>query len=965
MSGSIDRSSIVSLKCCVALMPLVAGLISTSAYAQATPAQEVQQEIEAEVAIDRDTKVIGAKDEDGDEADEQEDKKTIVVTGTSIRGAPPTGTNLISVDEEGIKATGANSASELLQNIPQAGGGYFNDLGQRDPGGLETQSGTVEKPNLRATPSSSTDSGSSTLVLLDGKRTAGTGIIHNATDVNAMPVALLERVEVNTDGGSSIYGSDGIGGVINFITRRKFDGIQVRGRYGIADDYYNYEWGGIVGHTIGPVSAFVSFSQTGNDGILNGERSFYNPIDFNTGLPTSLQCEPANVAVGTRVYGVDANGNVSSVPGLINAPVSAGGITSPNLCTPGLEASFTGENKRNNALASVAVDFSDAIKFTVRGRYADSRSRTVQAPFNTTVTIAAPTATNPGNPFRRALPAPDATAAQRVSFSFAPAFDAGLIDRDRLDEITAFEQYGISPELSVNIGPSWQVRAFVNWEKSHTKNNNFVLDSTALNTAAAAPTLASALNPYNIEQTAAAVLDSVTDQFEVRESYNQILNSRITADGVLFDLPGGTVRAAIGAEYLKDKFRRRNYNGPPAGFGSGAFTGTSRDVKSAFAELNIPFVSNANAMPLIQELRLALSGRYDKYSDFGDSFSPRIGATYSPVDWLRFRGNWGKSFRAPTVVESLNSLSNNASIQPLSSPFLAFLINRRADRPAEAVIPSATELANFVGITNFGGTAQGLKAQTGTNWSAAAEFRPTNNFRAEVSYYNIDYRNSIGFPNAVGLFPTFEDFVNYYPTDAEIRAYLAEHINGDQIYAQLAGRTVYALYDLRTTNLGNAKIEGLDFSARFDFDTPVGSAFLSANGNVQLTNDVQTVRTLPFTDAIEFGTSRSRFSVVAGVRNGGFRSQVTLNHSAGFRLNPANNPAQRKVGSYDLVNAFFGYEFGDGEEGGFDLLDGLELTLTIQNLFDNDPPEFRGQNGYLNGSTLGRLVQFGVTKNFF
>jgi outer membrane receptor protein involved in Fe transport len=102
-----------------------------------------------------------------------------------------------------------------------------------------------------------------------------------------------------------------------------------------------------------------------------------------------------------------------------------------------------------------------------------------------------------------------------------------------------------------------------------------------------------------------------------------------------------------------------------------------------------------------------------------------------------------------------------------------------------------------------------------------------------------------------------------------------------------------------------------------------------------------------------------------GLRNGGFRTQFTLNHTDGFKVTRTANLVQDSVGSFDVINAFFGYEFTNGELGLGSFAEGLEVTLNIQNLFDTDPPVFRsrGGDGTTNGSTLGRLIQIGVRKD--
>jgi iron complex outermembrane receptor protein len=949
MNHSIDRIIARSLHAGVALLPLMIAAMVTPAFAQATPAPAANQAPapEADQATeeeeDLDTKIVGA-------ASEKKDKEEkVVVTGTSIRGAPPTGTNLIQMDKEGIKATGANSAAELVANIPQLGTGFFNDIPQMGADSATAVAGTNVKPNARGTPSGTTDTGTPTLILLDGQRMAGTGTTErqNISDVNAVPVTLLERVELNTDGGSSIYGSDGIGGVINFITRRKFDGVQVRGRIGLADDYYNYEVGGIVGHSFGRANVYVSYSRTGNDEILNGERDFYRRIDWATGLETDLRCGLPNVQFGTadnlRFYGVDANGNISPVSGTKAATVTAGGIQSPNRCTNGLVSSFTPRSLRNNVMANFSYDFTDGIKLTVRGRYADSKTSYSADLYPQQFTLA------PSHPAYR--PVAGETTNEIVLFDFSPVLSQG----DHWSE-RRYKQYGIAPELTVDIDGNWQVRAYVNYEISKNAAEERLIDTADLTAAIRS----GALDPFNIGSTDPSVIASVTDNIALNEAETKLLNSRVTVDGALFELPGGKVRMAAGVEYLEDTFDTRTDPTDDYDF-------TSRNNKSVFGELNIPVVSSLNSGPLFEELRFAFSARYDSYSDFGDSFSPRVGMTYAPFKWFRLRGNWGKSFRAPTVIETIQSQQPPLAFATLSFRNTCFGPNLCGSNMNDPARPS-NDPDNEQIITLFGGVNPALEPQTGTNWSVAGEIRPIAGLRAELSYYKIDYRNTIGFPPLFTNFfhPGFSHLMTVYPSDEQIKAFLADSRDPAGSYQAYlnSGQKVYGLIDGRTTNTGDAKIEGLDYSARYDFDTSIGAAYVGINGNIALKNDLIT-RGVGTTDALRNGPNH-RASITAGLRSGGFRTQLTLNHTDGYKVEPDPLVYQTSVGAYNLVNAFFGYEFSDGELGLGSFADGLEVTLNINNVFDDDPPIFRrtADVGYANGNTLGRLIMFGVRKDF-
>ena len=127
------------------------------------------------------------------------------------------------------------------------------------------------------------------------------------------------------------------------------------------------------------------------------------------------------------------------------------------------------------------------------------------------------------------------------------------------------------------------------------------------------------------------------------------------ATGELFELPGGSVQAAVGLEYRHETFSDRR-DGVSDGddviaLSRSADSHGSRNVKSAFAELSVPIFSESNAIPGFQRLELSLAGRTEHYSDFGSATKPKVGLAWSPVSWLLLRGSYSEGFRAPTLAQ--------------------------------------------------------------------------------------------------------------------------------------------------------------------------------------------------------------------------------------------------------------------------------------------------------------------------
>ena len=230
----------------------------------------------------------------------------VVVTGTLLRGVAPTGTNVVSVKREQIIASGATSANDLLASIPQVGN--FNTV----PSGSGDMSIPIVRPNIRNLGASG---GTTTLVLMNGRRLVGAGVLQTSVDPSIVPPDLIDRVEVVPDGGSAIYGSDAIGGVINFITRKRFDGVGANARYGFADDYKTVDGNITVGKDWGSGSIFASYSYAWHDNILGIDRDYVRADHTARGGQDfrATTCSPGNFTVG---------GISHAAPGLTPGPVN-------------------------------------------------------------------------------------------------------------------------------------------------------------------------------------------------------------------------------------------------------------------------------------------------------------------------------------------------------------------------------------------------------------------------------------------------------------------------------------------------------------------------------------------------------------------------------------------------------------------------------------------------------------------
>jgi iron complex outermembrane receptor protein len=890
----------------------------------------------------------GAKQEIAEAANEDaqekgESGKEIVVTGTLIRGVAPAGSNTLDVSSQDVKLSGVVDSNALLtQLVPQSEG--FMNVGQEQPGrGGNNVNGLtrvpVVRPSLRNLGDSFAGSGSPTLVLIDGHRVVPAGIEQSVVDVGAIPSGILERTEIVLDGTSAVYGSDAVGGTINYIPRKRFDETRVSATYGFADDYYSVsadittgvKWNG------GGLGLGYSFGKNSN--LLVGDRDWTIPHNYlEGGHLTSLACEG---------YGHITVGTGSATRRFLTTTLQE----QTNWCELG-QATVVQELERHSAFVTFSQDLSDRIRFELSGFYSQRNTEANGGPFVTNLTIGST------NPYYIQVPTTATGVSQQVATNWAPIY--GI---DAQWTTTSLKMGQISPTISIDVGADWQVRVMGAYGKSKVTVSQNKLDSVLLNNLIKGTTLSTAINPYDIAATQQQSLFGNLTWQDRRDGIHDFYQARVIGDGPLFAIGGGDVRLAVGAEWNKTSFRRRVTDQSTHLISD--YTSDSVTNEAVFAELNIPLVSSANETAGVHSLSISASGRYDHYDGTGGTFNPKLAVTYEPVSWFGIRGNWGKSFRAPNAVDRLGA---SANVLKCSS---------------NATYPGCQNIGGFfvvpTGVTldpdkpnvllSLAGTNANLKPETSTNWSIGIDLRPpvVPGLQASATYFNIDFRNRIGFPptNVNTALVSAPDQVTLAPTVAQINAFASQAPNGQLIAQQVidGGYNVLYLYDVSVTNLASSKVSGIDTSVRYQHQTGFGSIDASFNGTWQLTNNVQVTPLAAVTDTLRVDTPIFRMSATVGATIGNLRAQLTFQHRSGYDVDPSatRDPAQTHIDSYELWNAAFRYDVN----GSTPLTDNLGISVVINNIFNSAPPiDLTSSGSTTNGSTLGRYVQFGIDKAF-
>jgi iron complex outermembrane recepter protein len=910
-----------------------------------------------------------------DAADEEAaEDESIIVTGTLIRGTEVVGAQTISLDAEDIAAKGASSVNELLGTIPQIANA-FNGRFEGDPRGIAGSGTSITRPNLRNLPSAGSTSGSLTLVLADGMRLTPVGVNQAAVDPDLIPAAVIQGIDVVTDGGSSLYGADAVAGVLNFRSLRKFDGIKVDGNFGFGTTLKSYKvWDAAItaGTSWTGGNAYVSVSHSDRDEVLNGDTSWSNGIVYNAaGVPrtTFTQCDAPQQTVtrwgrfGTGITSFTAN------PGFPGAGPAALGTG----CDRVVEDSYSPRLTRTNVYGSLSQEFGDNIDLRVTGYWAKREVELHSYARGTTsagsgITTAAQL--NAAYPIATAeivggIVPPGAvarggffTVPEGVGFSFGP--NAAY---ENTPQRVGFETWGVTPELTVKLGSNWQVRT-----SAHFGRSDSFQSFPGVNTVRAQCYItgctgiaAGQLNPLNVAAASAAVIADINNFENAQQTKQQLVLVRAIVDGTIFALPAGDAKMAFGVEYQDNKADSRLATGTVGLVDTLPFRKAQRNAKSVFAELTVPVTSF---------LDVNGSVRYDDYSDFGSTTNPNIGLSLKPFDGLKIFGHWNTSFNAPTAIDNLaigtGRFACGIYVDYSANPSLADPARRPTDQSVltGGALPLRDTSRQGTCALVLQGSSPGLKPQTAESWAVGFEATPVSGVRIGGEYYSVDLKNALGTlnPSITSTYLTNPNLYTYNITGPEYAAVLATLGNGAALGLQQPSSNIAIVVDTRISNLNAARIEGVD--AHFSMDLDAGSSKLTLGTAGTFLTKALITNGGVLADKLGRDDPRLFASTWLALANGGFTGRVTVNYRGSYRDAAINNLSQvERVNAFVMTNLAFGYNF----ESAGGALGGLSLRLNIDNVFDKEPQTIKRlntNNPSYNNWTLGRVIKLGASMKF-
>lgn len=862
----------------------------------------------------------------------------VVVTGTLLKSSGDLASPVVMLDRDALDRRGFGTVAEALTDLPQNYAGSATPVVQlagSDRGGSNSVYATGV--NLRGL------GPASTLVLVNGRRLAGTGFRGEFGDVSALPSAAVERVDVLLDGASALYGADAVAGVVNVIMRPSFEGqesrVRVAAAEGGAEDVMASH---VAGRAWSSGSAYISYEYQTTNALNSRDRPYTADGDLRPFGGTDrrgLSSSPGNIlsfdaAAGAFVSRFAIRPNAS---GTAQTPADfiAG---SANLQSSMLGADLVPALERHSVYGRVRQSFGERFETTADLRYS-RRAYEVAGVANAgvfTVTQA--------NPF---FVSPTGAASHTIGYSF-------------LGDLGPTRQEGTSESVGATLGAryafdaDWSLDGYLAFAQErglagvYNRVNSRLLNE-ALGTIADDPTTSfrASVDGYaNLfgsgSANSRAVLDFISAGFSEARDRSRASSANFLIQGPLLTLPGGSLRFALGAQ-----FRKETFDTEVTSFLSTAAPRFSpspqreRSISAVFAEARIPLIGPDNARPGVRSLEVSLAGRYEEYDDFGSTTNPKVGVVWSPIQNLGLRASWGTSFRAASLPQ----------IYDAAGAFGTFLT--RAD--------GSSALALFL----VGGNAD-LEPETAETLTLGFDYRPRGRLNLSANYFDTRFTDRIAQPVAENLFGVLSDaalapfvtLVNPGTNAADLALV--------QSYSSLPGfsplfpvASYAAIVDARWVNTGDVRVKGFDLSGAYPLQ--VGDSLVTFDASASYILDYET-RPTPAA-AVRQVAGLIGYPVRLRARVGAVWSRGDF--SLGLHANHVDDYEDRvgtTIERWNTVDAQANWIPSSSR------LEGLRLTLSVQNLFDEDPPFHDAPSGYGfdpgQGGLLGRVVSLQLTRRW-
>lgn len=905
------------------------------------------------------------------------DLDTVIVTGSRIRREPgfegPAPVTAISAEK--IQASGYTQIADMVNQLPSfavtQSSQTANQTGNVGVSALDLRGMGVQR----------------TLTLVDGRRQVASIPGTAGVDVSALPASMIERVDVVTGGASALYGADAVNGVVNFILKRDYEGLEASVRYAdssrgdmptytgdvlfgknFADNRGNFTLYGFWEENSGTVRGqdrpwtangypyYARAKSTDPYTILDNSRNVYNSPNATVSLGN---CSSANAANCLYTFNPDGS--------LRHSQLGPGGLTNLSTDFNVLQQGTTdgGEfggrydswylvtpSDRQTVRSTLDFDVTDSLRLVGTVNYSQSQS---EASWRSLSTY--------GSGGSEVVPYYSPFITQEMIDANGGAFTKGIAFGRHFDEELGHMRQQTDRKLlqaTVGmegyfdfIGRSWNYEAYYSYGRSRQRTRELnaasydrlisgldsYVDAAGNPICWNGPAGCVAINPF--KRLTSDMVDWLTyDTDWSSTTLTQKVASAYVSGG-LFDLPGGEAKIVVGSEYRKE----RNEIGTIAQYdpSNAAYdptlgvtqTGLNGEfsVKEIFSELSLPLLSDVAGA---KRLSLELAGRISDYSTAGRTTTTKLGLEWAPIEDITLRGTYGKAIRAPNIGELFTA--GTISSAWIYDPCNDWALANRSDTTdftaanCAAISPSDTSVNNYWQWKDivYSGN-KNLKPETAKTTTFGVVLRPrfASNLTVSADYYKIDLRGVISTLN-------YQTILNYCVDQSSLDNTFCDAVTRDQ-----NGDIVEVA--VQQLNLSQSIARGVDINANWYYD--LGETADSNAGRIIL--DLSYGRTLQrqfvadpqnpddvWDYLTRWGTPKWKGTVRTGWSNPKMSFYWTLRHVSKMRAsNSSTSTYEREWAGNTFYSDFYAsYQFTPK----------VSIFGGLNNAFDRAPPRVPG-----------------------
>jgi iron complex outermembrane receptor protein len=685
----------------------------------------------------------------------------ILVLGWPIRDLTLSVSPVVVMEQDDLEALGAPTLPDALRYLSQSA--YSRPEGYRSSGAQYAEMRGLGPDTA--------------LILINGRRAlpSANSLSSSAFDLNSIPLTAVERIEFLLDSAAAAYGTDAIGGVINIVLRDRVAKPTVELRYGGADGGAEQERvTASAGLNKNRFHGAVVFDYFAIGGLRGEQRSLWRDQDFRRyggADHRSLVSSPGNVSsLSGTLPGLSSS--VAAVPLVDNTPGTTVDDFAATAGQPNYESllrfsSIVPEATRRTLTANATARLTDQITATGELFYVNRNSTYYFAPpVLSSLPVPGPSPVSAGNPYN--------------PFGTTVLINRLLTEYPSQSQSIDSEWLRWAVALHGDWGRwSWELSALRSDEQA-TATLDHALDLPAVIRALANPNPALALNPFSSGPIGSdTLLDSLLLPRDVDEFSSGGQQFSGFVQGPLWSLPAGPLTAVLGAEWRSEMMRASNEL-------AGSFD-RDREIRSGFAQLRVPFVSDRlqTTWPGLRELLLTAGTRLDDYSEFGQVVRSQLGLLWKPHPDFSVRVSGGSSFRPPSLYE---------------------LYLPRISAVSRVTDPARHELA---AVTLTMGGSSDLEPVTARSLTAGVVFSPDSawNWTIAADWWRVDMKNRVvAVPPQVMLAneALFEDRIVRDPPSEAGRPGVLRSIDSSRL------------------NVGGVKTSGVDLVVKTDFLTELG-----------------------------------------------------------------------------------------------------------------------------------------------